>query len=261
MSANFTWVDTHCHLEKSEEPLENIISKSKKLDVSKFITIGTEHDSNQNVDQITQSNDDIYGTVGFHPHDASEYQQIHADWIIQAIEKNSKIVAVGECGLDYFYEYSDKTSQKSAFAAQLEIANQLNIPVVIHTRNAEQDTIDIIEAMPPNQLKGVFHCFTSSLDLAKYALKKGFYLSFNGICTFPKSEDVRAILKYTPRDRILLETDSPFLAPVPHRGKTNFPGYVSIVGEYVAKFLNLAPKELAQVTEQNTKTLFSRFMP
>ncbi|MBT4286029.1 MAG: TatD family hydrolase [Deltaproteobacteria bacterium] len=261
MSANFTWVDTHCHLEKTEEPLESVISKSKKLNVSKFITIGTEHTSNQNIDQITQSNEDIYGTVGFHPHDASEYQQVHADWMIQAIEKNAKILAIGECGLDYFYEFSDKTSQKSAFASQLEIANEFKFPVVIHTRNAEQDTIDIMEAMPSNHLNGVFHCFTSSLDLAKYALNKGFYLSFNGICTFPKSDDIRAILKYTPQDRILLETDSPYLAPVPHRGKTNFPGYVSIVGEYIADFLNLEPLKLAQETEQNAKTLFPRFMP
>jgi len=191
MSANFTWVDTHCHLEKTEESLESVISKSKKLNVCKFITIGTEHTSNQTIDQITQSNDDIYGTVGFHPHDASEYQQEHADWMIQAIEKNSKMLAIGECGLDYFYEYSDKTSQKSAFAAQLEIAAQLGLPVVIHTRNAEQDTKAILDASLSNGLTGVFHCFTSSLDLAKYALDKGFYISFNGICTFPKSEDVR----------------------------------------------------------------------
>ena len=260
MSANFTWVDTHCHLEKAEEPLESIITKSKDLNVTKFITIGTEHSSNQEVNHITKTNNDIFGTIGFHPHDASGFQQTHVEWMIQAIEENTKILAIGECGLDYFYEYSDKASQKSAFAAQLQLASQLNFPVVIHTRNAEQDTMDIIEASSTKGLTGVFHCFTSSMQLAKYALNKGFYISFNGICTFPKSEDVRAILKYTPLDRILLETDSPFLAPVPHRGKTNFPGYVSIVGEYVANFLKLEPQKLAKLTEQNTKTLFPRFI-
>ncbi len=261
MSANFTWVDTHCHLEKAEESLESIITKSKNLNVTKFITIGTEHSSNQAVDIISESNTDIFGTVGFHPHDASDYQKIHADWMIQAIKKNSKILAIGECGLDYFYEYSDKASQKLTFAAQLEIAIQLNFPVVIHSRNAEQDTIDIIDALSTNHLTGVFHCFTSSMQLAKYALNKGFYISFNGICTFPKSEDVRAVLKYTPKDRILLETDSPFLAPVPCRGKTNFPVYVSIVGEYIARFLDIETSQMAHLTEQNTKTLFPRFMP
>lgn len=260
MSANFTWVDTHCHLEKSEESLESIISKSKDLNVTKFISIGTDHSSNQEVNHISQTNTDIFGTIGFHPHDASDFQQTHADWMIQAIEKNTRLLAIGECGLDYFYEYSDKASQKSAFAAQLELANQLDMPVVIHTRNAEQDTMDIMDTASSNGLTGVFHCFTSSRQLAKYALNKGFYISFNGICTFPKSEDVRAILKYTPQDRVLLETDSPFLAPVPHRGKINFPGYVSIVGEYVANFLNLEPQKLAELTEQNTKTLFPRFI-
>ncbi len=222
------------------------------------ITIGTSHQANLQVKELCQNFDIVYGTLGFHPHDASQVEDGHLQWIREEFQANQKMIAVGECGYDLFYEHSKKADQAKVFESQLNLAAELDMPVVIHSREADQEMRDMLNAFKNKNLSGVVHCFTSDLDQAKFILDYGFFLSFNGICTFPQAETVREVLKYTPLDRLLLETDSPYLSPVPFRGKPNIPGRVSIVGEYVADYLKISTEKLSNQVLENTKTLFPR---
>ena len=192
-------------------------------------------------------------------HNAREYTEEHGSWIKTTAQTHPKIIAIGECGYDFFYNHSDAKEQEIAFTKQLEIAVETGLPVVIHTRNAEKETRKTLEPFLSQGITGVFHCYTSSQELAEFALEAGFYLSFNGIVTFPKSDNVRELLSMTPINRLLLETDAPFLTPVPYRGKKNFPGYLSLVGKYIAEYLTIDESKLAQQVSDNTKTLFHRY--
>lgn len=252
------WIDSHCHLEMTKEIIPDLFSKDLENQLDYCITIGTDQTSNLQVVEICRQHDQLFGTLGVHPHEASKITQEQLNFIESESTRNSKIVAIGECGFDLYYGLSDKKSQREAFEKQLDIACRTNLPVVIHTRKAESDTIEILSNFKNQNLKGVFHCFTSSIDLAHFALDMGFHISFNGIVTFPKSKEVKQVLSMTPLERILLETDSPYLAPVPHRGKTNSPKYVSVVGHFISEFLNISVQELSDITTQNTKRLFSR---
>ena len=259
-SRNLKWVDSHCHLEMLKEDIPAVLAKSREMGVFRYITIGIEHNSSQQVDTMTQTYSGVFGTVGCHPHSASQFEEPHLDWMRRRLETNRKLLGLGECGFDLFYRLSEKEDQRRVFIRQLELSAELKMPVVVHTREAEKETRELLEAFHKNALTGVFHCFTSSLELAKYVLNRGFYISFNGICTFPKSDNVRAILKYTPLDRILLETDSPYLSPVPVRGKPNFPGNVSIVGSFIADYLQIPTHDLAAIVRNNLTSLFSRYI-
>ncbi|MCP4752461.1 MAG: TatD family hydrolase [Proteobacteria bacterium] len=258
MDQNHKWIDSHCHLEMLKGNTQDALEKSFRQGMRICISIGTNHESNRKVQQYCGIYDQVFGTFGFHPHTASKFEWDHLYWIKREIEKDDKIVAIGECGFDFFYSYSKKDEQKEAFAAQLSLASELGIPVVIHSRDADQETRDMLDSFKGKNLTGVIHCFTSTLELAKYVLDAGFYLSFNGICTFPQADSVRRVLKYTPRDRILLETDAPYLSPVPYRGKPNIPGHVSIIGEYIADFLKMPIERFSELVFQNTITLFPR---
>ncbi|MBU2512229.1 TatD family hydrolase [bacterium] len=253
------WVDSHCHLEMLKEDLDVVMDKNQETGTTYCVTIGTSHKSNTLIQQLLQDYPNLYGTFGFHPHGASAVQESHYDWIKDNLESNHKIVAIGECGYDLFYEYSDRSTQATVFERQLFLASEMNMPVVIHSRDADSLTCEMLDLFKGKALTGVVHCFTSDLSQAKYLLDYGFYLSFNGICTFPQAETVREVLKYVPMDRILLETDSPFLSPVPYRGKPNYPGRVSIVGEFVADLLGISTVQLANQVLNNTRTLFPRF--
>lgn len=259
MTSKPVWVDSHCHLEMLKEDLNVVMEKNLEAGTNSCITIGTSHKSNKIVKQLTGEYPNIYGTFGFHPHGASDVQNSDFNWIEDNLVDNPKIVAIGECGFDLFYEYSDRKIQAEVFEKQLMLAIQTELPVVIHSRDADALTCDMLEMYRNQGLNGVVHCFSSDLAQAKYLLDYGFYLSFNGICTFPQADMVREVLKYMPMDRILLETDAPFLSPVPFRGKPNFPGRVSIVGEYVAELLALETAQLADQVLENTKRLFPRF--
>lgn len=174
------------------------------------------------------------------------------------IGNNPRIVAVGECGFDFYYNRSGREDQKTAFAAQLELAAETGVPVVIHSRDADAETRDMLEAYRGKQLRGVVHCFTSDIDQARYLLDMGFYLSFNGISTYRQAELVREVLAFVPLDRMLLETDAPYLTPEPLRGKPNVPANVAIVGRFVSDFLDLPPGDVAETILANTRTLFNR---
>lgn len=252
------WIDSHCHLEMIKENIPDLFLRSEADNLKACITIGTDHASNIQVIEMCERYPQIFGTLGVHPHEASTFTRKEADFIEAEAQKNPKIVAIGECGFDFHYNLSDQKQQHEAFEQQLDIAVRSNLPVVIHTRDAEEETIEVLTHFKDQNLKGVFHCFTSSMKLAEFALKSGFYISFNGISTFPKSREVKEVLKETPLDRILLETDAPYLAPVPHRGKPNTPKYVPVVGHFISEFLDIPVEEFSKITLQNTKRLFSR---
>lgn len=258
MNNSYSWIDSHCHLEMLKGSLDDNLEKSFQQGMEFCISIGTDHDSNLKIKKICSEYEQVYGTFGFHPHNASEFKQEHLDWIRSEILNDKKIVGIGECGFDLHYNHSSKSDQLKAFESQLALALEMQLPVIIHSREADLETREVLNRFVDQGLKGVVHCFTSDLDQAKFLLDRGFYLSFNGICTFPQADTVRQVLKYAPQDRILLETDSPFLSPVPLRGKPNFPGNVSIVGEYVADLLGLSVQKLARIVSQNTWSLFPK---
>ncbi len=235
-----------------------MLESGRKMGLEFCLTIGTQMGMNGNILKQVQQHKQVFGTLGVHPHNAKEFDRSTYDLLKEAINSSSKIVAVGECGYDFHYHHSSVEDQEFAFEKQLDLALELSLPVVIHTREAEQKTIDTLDKYRSKGLKGVFHSFTSSLALAEYALDAGFYISFNGIATFPKSELVREVLKMVPIEKILLETDAPFLSPVPVRGRTNVPGNVGIIGTHLAEFLGIPAKEFAIQTKLNTLTLFSQ---
>ena len=258
MSQNPEWIDSHCHLEMLKGEPKRILEKSFQQGMGSCVTIGTNHRSNQKILQYCQEFSQVFATLGIHPHGAAGFQDEHLDWIKQEASNNIKIVGIGECGFDLYYRHSPESDQKTAFIAQLDLAVELALPVVIHSREADSITRDVIDDFKQKQLAGVVHCFTSDIAQARYMLDAGLYLSFNGICTYPTADSVREVLKFTPLDRILLETDAPFLSPQAKRGKPNSPGNVSIVGKFIANYLNIPADEFARLTANNTHNLFSR---
>ncbi|NQU63465.1 MAG: TatD family hydrolase [SAR324 cluster bacterium] len=259
MDKNSTpWVDSHCHLEMLKGDISTVLENGFQEGLAFCVSVGTSAAANQKVIELCDKYDDVFGTLGFHPHAASQFDTAQLDGIKKEIVSNQKIVAVGGCGFDFYYNRSRKKDQKEAFSAQLDLAVESGVPVVMHTRDADAEVKDMLQCYRGVGLRGVVHSFTSTVEQARYLLDFGFYLSFNGISTYPKAGQVRDVLKYTPKDRILLETDAPYLSPVPLRGKPNVPGNVSIVGRFVAEFLKLSPDYLAQLVLQNTLTLFPR---
>ncbi|OGG96603.1 MAG: hypothetical protein A2527_03335 [Candidatus Lambdaproteobacteria bacterium RIFOXYD2_FULL_50_16] len=252
------WIDTHCHLEMLKEDPRLGLEKGQNEGLALALTIGTDAASNRLVTQFTEEFEMVYGALGTHPHQAKDWDQAELGWMEEAFNQNSKLVALGECGLDYHYEFSPKKAQRQAFLDQMGLAIKLNLPLVIHSREAEADTLACLAEVDSQRLRGVFHSFTGSLQMAEQILAMGFYIGFNGIATFPKSDQVREVLDIVPLERLLLETDAPYLSPVPHRGRPNLPGHVAQVGRYIAKHLGLAELELSEICYQNSLNLFDR---
>lgn len=255
------FIETHCHLDYLKaEPLEDIRRKIQAAGISKVITIGVDPLNLDKVRTLSQECPEVYYTQGIHPHDAKDATAIEFQKIIDR-SKEAKMVAVGEIGLDYHYNNSPADVQKSIFEKQLQIACDMDLPVVIHTRDADEDTKAIFKNFSSKlKRKGVVHSFTSSRELAEFVLGEGFYLGFNGIITFKKAENVQEVVKITPPEKILFETDSPFLTPVPHRGKENAPYYLPFVAAKVAelKGLDLAP--LQATVFQNSLQCFHKLV-
>jgi TatD DNase family protein len=253
-----TYIETHCHLDYLKQlPTEEIIQKAKEQNIEKIMTISVEPDNLQTVIDIANTYENVYCSQGIHPHDA----KLANDNVLKTIKENalkeSKVLALGEMGLDYHYDNSPRDIQKKYFRAQLELAAEIDYPVVIHTRDADDDTIEILKDLGPSlNRKGVLHSFTSTPKLAEVALDLGFYIGFNGIITFKKAQEVRDIVSLTPIEKILLETDSPFLTPVPHRGKENAPFYLPFVAQKVAQIKELPLEEVQEQCYQNSIDLF-----
>ena len=247
-------IETHCHLDYlKEEKLSELLSKSLAHNIEKIMTISVSPDNLQTVIDIANSHENIFCTQGVHPHDAKEWTD-EAEQVIRKNLLNKNVLAVGEIGLDFYYNKSGNDIQIEVFKKQLEIAIEFNKPVVIHTRDADKDTMEILrEYAPRMKKKGVIHSFTSTKELALCALDLGFHLGFNGIITFKNAEDVRETLRACPIERVLLETDAPFLTPDPYRGRENAPYYLPFIAEKVAEIKALELETVLKTCYQNSK--------
>ncbi|MCB0392519.1 MAG: TatD family hydrolase [Bdellovibrionales bacterium] len=251
------WIDLHCHLNFLEVTPEQAVSNALACGVNKMITIGTEPDDHKVVFELAHKLAPyVYCTLGVHPHEAIKYNEECEQWMASRFEE-PRVVAVGEIGLDYYYDHSPRGQQKKVFRRQLELAQEYSLPVQIHTRDAEKDTIDILKEFN-GSIKGVIHCFTGTQELADQALALGLNISISGVVTFKNAHKLRDIVKSLPKDRIHVETDSPFLTPVPFRGKKNEPSFVVKTGEYLANLLDVSVEELAKLTNENTLRIFKK---
>lgn len=253
------FIETHCHLDYLKaEPLEDIRRKIKEAGITKVITIGVDPDNLDKVMELSNTYGEIYFTQGIHPHDAKLATEVEFNKIIER-SSMPKMVAVGEIGLDYHYNNSPPEIQRSMFERQLQIACDQDLPVVIHTRDADEDTKAILKNFSTKlKRKGVVHSFTSTIELAEFVLNEGFYIGFNGIITFKKAEGVQEVVKITPSERILFETDSPFLTPVPHRGKENAPFYLPFVAAKIAELKNVDLEKLKIQVFHNSLQCFHK---
>jgi TatD DNase family protein len=252
-------IETHCHLDYLKAlPLDEIRQKISEAGITKVITIGVDPQNLDKVKELSDAHEEIYFTQGIHPHDAKEVTAVELEKITSRASLK-KMVAVGEIGLDYHYNNSPPDIQKKVFEQQLQIASDQDLPVVIHTRDADEDTKAILKNFSAHlKRKGVVHSFTSSIELAQFVLSEGFYLGFNGIITFKKAENVQEVVKITPPERILFETDSPFLTPVPHRGKENAPYYLPFIAAKIAELKSLDVEALKIQVYENSLNCFHK---
>jgi TatD DNase family protein len=259
MSGLAQLVDSHCHLdgERFATDREAVIQRARASGVEWMVAVGT-GDGPPDLEagiRLAEAYPFVYATVGVHPHDAAKASE--ETWVhLTSLTAHPKVVALGEIGLDYHYDFSPRATQQQAFERQLDIARGAQKPVVIHTREAWRDTVETLRRLwVGSGLSGIFHCFSGGPTEAGEALDLGFYISYAGIVTFPKAETLREALKQTPLDRLLLETDAPYLAPAPYRGKRNEPAYMVETARFVAGFLGLAYEELAAITTRNWRRL------
>ncbi|WP_196158933.1 TatD family hydrolase [Reinekea sp. G2M2-21] len=249
-------IETHCHLDYLEgEALEQTLADAAAVNVEKIVTIAVSPGNLAKVRELTKV-PHIWGTQGVHPHEAEEFTDATATEILEH-GKDEKIVAVGEIGLDYYYDHADRDVQKKVFERQLELAVELDKPIVVHTREADDDTRAILSNFSAHlKKKGVIHSFTSGLALAEYCLNEGFMLGFNGIITFNRADNVREVLSATPMSQLVVETDAPYLTPVPFRGRPNAPKYLPFIIEKIADVKGASIDDVLQQSYQNAQRLF-----
>ena len=256
-------VDSHCHLDKLDyenkhQNIADVISKAKQRGVSHMLAVGVELGEFPALAALVAPFDNVYLSCGIHPlHQNSEQDEAK----LLAYCQQDNVVAVGETGLDYFYSPDDKAQQQDCFRRHIRVARQVSKPLIIHTRDAREDTLAILREEGEGQVTGVLHCFTESLDMAEAAIKMGFYISISGIVTFKTAEELRHVVRALPLDKLLVETDSPYLAPVPYRGEQNQPAYTRAVAEFVAQLKGVTVEELAKHTTANFFTLFNTAKP
>ena len=250
-------IDSHCHLD--HEPLFNnldeILKRSKEVGIEKLLTICTTLKSYEKIKELVKKDDMIFGTYGIHPHEAKN-DKVSYKLIVNQINENEKIIGIGETGLDFYYNLSDKSDQIRSFEEHIKAAIELNKPLIIHSRNAEDSTFEILNKYKKNNLKILMHCFTGSKLFAEKLLDLNSYFSASGIITFKNSIDLQETFKYIPLEKVLIETDSPYLAPVPNRGKKNEPSFVKYTAEKLALIKDVSTKQLIKVTTNNFNTLF-----
>jgi TatD DNase family protein len=246
--------DTHVHLDAYEDDLDQVLERAKSAGVNRFLAIGASRgiESNFKAKEIAASNENVWFTAGVHPHDAKDITDLFR---LEQILKDPKLRAIGETGLDYYRDWAPKDLQLKLFEAHLEVAKQMNLPVVIHSRDAAKDCLAVIKRFLP--LKGVFHCFSDSLEIAKQVIDIGFYVSIPGSLTFKKADLLRETVAQIPLDRILLETDAPYLAPEPYRGKRNESSFMIYTATTLAKIKGETLELVANVTTKNARELFS----
>ncbi len=253
-------IDSHCHLnyEGLAERREEVLANARDAGVAGFLNISTRQREWGEVIAVAEVNDDVWATVGVHPHEADAHPDLGASALVAATS-HPDVIAIGECGLDYYYDKSDRAAQRERFQAHIEAALETGLPLVVHTRDAEEDTAQILErAVNAGGARGVLHCFTGTWELARKALDLGFYVSLSGIVTFKNAQDLQHTARKLPADRLLVETDSPFLAPVPHRGRTCEPAFVADTARFVAGLRGVEVETLAQETTANFFKLFDK---
>ena len=252
-------IDSHCHLD--HEPLfknlNQILDRSKKIGLKKILTISTSLESYKNILKIVDIDDMIYGTIGIHPHEVKD-NKIDSSFLINNAKKNKKIIGIGETGLDFYYENSEKKDQILSFEKHIDAAISLNYPIIIHSRNAENETYDILKRNNQKNLKILMHCFTGSTDFALNLVPLNASFSASGIITFKKSTELQETFKKIPEDKLLIETDSPFLSPEPNRGKKNEPSFIKFTAQKLANLRNIEVDKLILLTTNNFNTLFSK---
>lgn len=253
-------VDSHCHLDFPDfaEDRAGFIARARDAGVGAMVTISTRVRRFDDIRSIAEAYDNVFCTIGTHPHNADEETDVTADELV-ALASHPKIVGIGECGLDYFYRHGSPEAQAAGFRTHIEAARRTSLPLIIHTRDADTDTAAILEdEMAKGAFGFVLHCFTGGRDLAMTGIRLGGYVSFSGILTFKKSEDLRAIARDLPEDRILVETDAPYLAPAPHRGKRNEPAFVAHTASVLAETRGVDAAEIAHITTANFRRCFPR---
>jgi len=250
-------IDSHCHLD--HEPLlsnlDDVIKRSKNIGISKLLTICTTLDSFVKIKEIVKKDEMIYGTFGIHPHEVKN-NEISSDKIVEQITNNKKIIGIGETGLDFYYNNSEKEKQIDSFKKHIEASIELQSPLIIHSRNAEKETFEILEDYKNDNLKILMHCFTGSKKFAEKLLKFNSIFSASGIITFKNSTDLQNTFKFLPLENILIETDSPFLAPVPNRGKKNEPSFLDFTAQKLSEIKEISKAEIATITTNNFNKLF-----
>ena len=251
-------IDSHCHLD--HEPLlsdlPNVIKRSKAVGIKKLLTISTSIESFRRIKEIINKDEIIYGTIGVHPHETNT-KQITSENIIKNFNENPKIIGIGETGLDFYYNNSDKDKQIKSFNQHIKASIETNAPLIIHSRNAEKDTFEILNDYKNENLKILMHCFTGSKIFAEKLLTLNAFFSASGIITFKNSTELQETFKLLPLDKILIETDSPFLAPVPNRGKKNEPSFIDFTAKKLSEIKNITKSELVKITTDNFNRLFS----
>ncbi len=253
-------IDTHCHLDfpDFEPDLAGVITRARARGVARMITISTRVRRFAQIAAIAESDPDIWCTVGTHPHQASEETDVSVEELV-SLARHPKCVAIGEGGLDYHYDKAPRDLQAASFRMQIAAARQTGLPIVIHARSADSDMADLLEEeMRKGAFSAVLHCFSSGPELARRGLALGFYLSLSGILTFKASQEIRDIAAAAPVDRLLVETDAPYLAPVPHRGKRNEPGFVADTAKVLAEVKGVTISEIARITTGNAERLFTK---
>ncbi|MDD5450533.1 MAG: TatD family hydrolase [Desulfovibrionales bacterium] len=251
------YIDTHAHLDMYDSASDQaqIVSRAHAARVRQIITIGINLPSSRQAVAIAEQYEGVFAATGIHPHDAKGVTDETYD-DLRHLTKNPRVVAIGEIGLDFFKEYSPRREQEICFRQQIQLARELRLPLIIHDRDAHDETIRILREEKAEDMGGVFHCFSGDYTFAGKCLDMGFYISIAGVVTFPKATILQDVVKNVPMDRLLIETDAPFLAPVPYRGKRNEPAYVIHVGQKIAEIKGCSDVEVAQWTRKNAQALF-----
>ena len=253
-------VDSHCHLDYPNiyDKLDEVINRANNSKVTRLLTICTTLESFSKIIIIVDKYKNVNGTFGIHPHETTNHQEVNSSYITNIVKKNKKIIGIGETGLDFYYNHSDKKTQKKSFAEHIEAASQLDIPVIVHSRNAEDSTYEMIKSESRNtKVKFLIHCFTGTKEFAKKLVDLNCYISLSGIITFKNSNDLVEAVRHIPVENMLVETDSPYLAPAPYRGKTNEPSYIIHTIDKLSKIKQVSKDSIISYTTSNFNNLFS----
>jgi len=253
-------IDSHCHLEYNGlvEDQQGVLSRARDAGISGFLNISTRKSEWDQVIATATREPDVWASVGIHPHEADAHADMGEQSLIDAA-RHPRVIGIGETGLDYFYEHSERATQRDLFRTHISVARQTGLPLIVHTRDAEDDTARILtEETQKGAFPALIHCFTASADFAQVVVKLGLSISLSGIVTFKNAKELQQVAKTLPEDRLLVETDSPFLAPVPHRGKTCEPAYTADTARFVAELRGVDAMHLAEVTRRNFFGLFKK---